>query len=182
MKRLRALEELPVSVPLPADDVLEHHAARLLLLLRHCGVRGQKIDSLTKMAKLDFFVRYPEFFAVAAEEEGKTPSLNATQEARMIRYHYGPWDQRYYHLLAYLEALGLVTITRKGRSFQLTLTGDGVRAADELTKEQSFNGLIQHMRQVKKVLGRKTGTRLKNLIYELFEREVAERPLGEEIE
>ena len=47
--------------PLAADDIVEFHAARLLLLMEICGVKG-RIDGLTKMAKLDFFSRYPDFF------------------------------------------------------------------------------------------------------------------------
>jgi hypothetical protein len=38
------------------------------------------------------------------------------------------------------------------------------------------------MRQVKKALGAKAGSTLKKLIYQIFEKEVAQRPLGETIE
>ncbi len=100
----------------------------------------------------------------------------------MVRYRYGPWDDRYYQLLSYLEALGLLVVSRKGTSFQLALTDEGVRVAEELTESPSFERLVGHMKQVKKVLGGKSGTRLKNLVYELFEREVGERSLGEVIE
>ena len=161
---------------------MELHAARLLLLFRHCGVKGQRIDSLTKMAKLDFFVRYPDFFAVAAAAEGKGGTLEASEESRMVRYRYGPWDDRYYYLLSYLEALSLLAVSRKGNSFQLELTNEGVRVAEELTESLSFEMLVRHMKQVKKVLGAKTGTGLKNLIYELFKKEVGERSLGDVIE
>ena len=182
MKRLQELADAPVSSLLPAEEVMELHAARLLLLLRHCGTRGKRIDSLTKMAKLDFFVRYPPFFAVAAAAEGKAATAEATDESRMIRYHYGPWDDRYYQLLSYLEAHGLVVVTQKGTSFELELSDEGVRIADELTDNPWFDRLVAHMKQVKKVLGSKSGTRLKDLVYELFKREVGERSLGEVIE
>jgi len=182
MRRLRELADAPVSRPLAAEEVMELHAARLLLLFRHCGTKGQRIDSLTKMAKLDFFVRYPTFFAVAAAAEGKAGTSEATEESRMVRYHYGPWDNRYYQLLSYLEALGLLAVSRKGTSFQLELTDEGARVAAGLTESPSFESLVSHMREVKKVLGGKSGTRLKNLVYELFEREVGERSLGEVIE
>jgi len=55
----------PISLPLAADDILEFHAARLLLLLEICGTAG-RIDGLTKMAKLDFFKRYLDFLAALA--------------------------------------------------------------------------------------------------------------------
>jgi hypothetical protein len=60
MKSLNRLGARSVSLPLSADDIVEFHAARLLLLLSVCGVAG-RIDGLTKMAKLDFFARYPDF-------------------------------------------------------------------------------------------------------------------------
>lgn len=182
MKRLRELADTPISRPLVAEEVLELHAARLLLLFLHCGTSGRRIDSLTKMAKLDFFVRYPSFFAVAATAEGKTTNVKTTEESRMVRYLYGPWDNRYYQLLTYLEAVGLLSVTRKGNSFQLALTDEGTRVAKQITENSSFDSLVEHMQQVKKILGRKSGTRLKNLVYELFEKEIGERSLGEVIE
>jgi hypothetical protein len=57
----------PVSLPLSADNIVEFHAARILLLISLCGT-SNRIDGLTKMAKLDFFVRYPNFFAVAKND------------------------------------------------------------------------------------------------------------------
>jgi hypothetical protein len=62
MKMLRNLAARPAATPLAADDVLEFHAGRLLLLLSTCGGTTGAIGGLTKMAKLDFFVRYPDFF------------------------------------------------------------------------------------------------------------------------
>ena len=57
MRCLIRIGTQPVSLPLSADDIVEFHAARLLLLMSICGVAG-RIDGLTKMAKLDFFARY----------------------------------------------------------------------------------------------------------------------------
>ncbi len=35
----------------------------------------------------------------------------------MIRHHYGPWDKRYYHILAYLESKQLIQIVKHKNSF-----------------------------------------------------------------
>ena len=105
MKSARYLDTVPAARPLLADDILEFHAARLLLLFRICGT-ANRIDGLTKMAKLDFFVRYPDFFARACRTEGfQCDNLYRVIESSMIRFHYGPWDQRYYHILAYILRL-----------------------------------------------------------------------------
>ena len=181
MKRFRALGDTPISSPLPAEEVFELHAARLVLLLKHCGIKN-RIDGLTKMAKLDFFVRYPPFFIKAAQSLGaQLEAPAASSDSSMVRYRYGPWDDRYYHLLSYLESAELITIRRVGRSYRVTLTPSGETIANSLTEDTSYRSLVQHMRNVKKVMGSKGGSTLKNLIYDLFESEVGEKPLGETI-
>ena len=182
MKRYRELGDTPISSPLPAENVFELHAARLILLIRHCGV-SERIDGLTKLAKLDFFVRYPEFFSKAARALGsQVEPVTKSSDSSMVRYKYGPWDNRYYHLLSYLESTGLVRIERTGRLYRLSLTSTGSELATRIGEDSSYVSLIKHMRDVKKTMGSKGGTTLKNLIYEIFESEVSDRSLGEVIE
>ena len=178
MKSLQNLQNYSTSLPLLADDVVEFHAARIILLLKLCG-RSGRITGLTKMAKLDFFVRYPQFFAIACEKLGKkqTPIATKTVESNMIRYHYGPWDQRYYHVLAYLESKGLVEIQKKGKTFKLGLTKLGRTVAKTLNSDPAFETLSQQMESVNEVLGSKRGAELKDLVYALFDKEVAQLPL-----
>lgn len=179
MKSINNLQKEPAATPLLADDVLEFHAARLILLLFLCGTAG-KIDGLTKMAKLDFFVRYPQFFNIMCEHLGrKHNTYHQIVESSMVRFHYGPWDKRYYHILAYLEGKELITITRKGNQFQFELTQLGRTKADLLNKASSFTELTEHMKKVKKEFGSKSGATLKKLIYQVFDQEVADRAMGE---
>jgi hypothetical protein len=181
MKSIRNLGNQPASVPVVADEVLEFHAARLLLLLKLCGVAG-RIEGLTKLAKLDFFVRYPQFFEAVARRLGKEAEpKTSTVESSMIRHHYGPWDKRYYHLLAYLKAKGLITVSRE-KAYQFKLTDLGKSIANTLAKQPTFAQLAAQMSQVKAVLGNKAGSTLKNLVYETFDQEIAQRSLGEVIE
>jgi hypothetical protein len=189
MKSLNRIGTVPAGVPLAADDVVEFHAARLLLLLSLCGVSGH-IDGLTKLAKLDFFARYPDFFAAAkAATESQvektktvlTPTSGEAVEAAMVRHHYGPWDKRYYHVLAHLEARGLISVSKEGRAYRIMLTNPGRERAKLLTERPSFQPLVVRMRELKKVFGGKTGTSLKNLVYQLFDEEVGQRPLGQVI-
>ena len=116
MKSIRHIGRSPVSLPLAADSIVEFHAARLLLLISLCGT-ADRIDGLTKMAKLDFFVRYPDFFAAAKEDQTPNPQVSGAVESAMIRHHYGPWDKRYYHILAYLESKQLIQIVKHKNSF-----------------------------------------------------------------
>lgn len=186
MKSLRQLATFPSSIPVPADDIVEFHAARLLLLIRLCGTKPQtsglaRIDGLTKLAKLDFFVRYPQFFSRITARERRGPKKVPSIESSMVRHHYGPWDKRYYHVLGYLESKQLISVEKSGRAFLFTLTPQGLEVADTLRQKQPFEGLVREMKAVKKALGMRSGSSLKNLIYTLFEEEVAERELGEVI-
>lgn len=182
MRSARNLKSYPAGRPLGADDVLEFHAARLLLLLHLCGKDGA-IEGLTKLAKLDFFARYPAFFARACEHLGRPKvAVDDSVEATMVRHHYGPWDHRYYHLLAYLEATESIEVRKSGaKAFRFSLTERGTAIATALAARDQFGSLSDHMRQVKKVLGPRNGESLKKLIYAIFQNEVAERPLGDVI-
>src|SRR5579862_357268 len=150
MRSLNRLGARPVSLPMLADDIVEFHAARLLLLLSVCGVSGH-IDGLTKMAKLDFFARYPDFFEAARAAEARTHAADEPDrmeygeavESAMVRHHYGPWDKRYYHVLAYLEAKRLITVTKKGSSYRLALTDFGAERAKTLAARPSLAPLVE---------------------------------------
>lgn len=179
MKSIRTLGYTPTSLPLPADDIIELHASRLLLLLHNCGF-DQKIEGLTKLAKLDFFVRYPSFFEQAANYLGKKMKTEYKDiESHMVRHHYGPWDKRYYQVLAFLEARELIKVQKIGKTYEFILTELGQEKANHISKASQFTTIIKHMVAVRKILGRKNGTQLKNIVYEIFDEEVKKRKLGE---
>lgn len=185
MRSINHLGAEPASLPLAADDILEFHAARLLLLMDICGTAG-RIDGLTKLAKLDFFTRYPEFFdvarrAIATEGNAGEPDGGDAIEASMVRHHYGPWDKRYYHVLAHLEAKQLISVTKDKKTYQIALTSLGRERAKLLAARPSFAQLVVRLRQIKVTFGRKSGTSLKDLIYRLFDQEVGRRKMGQVI-
>lgn len=186
MKSLANLANQPAGRPLLADDVLELHAARLLLLILLCGkklkgTQRTRIEGLTKMAKLDFLVRYPEFFdRLAKHLDNDVKTSLQTVESSMVRFHYGPWDKRYYHILGYLESRELVKVEKK-KGFEFELTDKGADIARIFEQKQSFLQLSEHMRQVKKLVGDMGGTKLKDLIYKVFGKEVVDRKMGESI-
>ena len=184
MQSLKTIGKLSIGRTLVADDMIEFHASRLLLLIMLCGVRNRedgthRIEGLTKLAKLDFFVRYPAFFQRAAIYlNAKIKVEEAAPESKMIRFHYGPWDKRYYQVIPFLEARGLLEVTKHGNAYNFSLTTKGTEIGQKLAKDDSFNTLTSRMRDVKKVLGGKNGTALKDLVYQLFEEEVADKKLN----
>ncbi len=187
MKSLKRIGSEPMSLALSADDIVEFHAARLLLLFRLCGV-SNRIDGLTKMAKLDFFVRYPDFFHIAKAavapdtDPGDTSrTIIGATEAAMVRHHYGPWDKRYYQVLANLESRRLIEVTKEKSSYRLSLTPSGKERADLLAKTASFAPVVARMKEAKRIFGGKSGDYLKRLIYRLFDAEVGQREMGKVI-
>lgn len=182
MKSMQELSKVPAGMPLLADDIVEFHAARLLLLLGICGV-SNRIKGLTKLAKLDFFVRYPEFFDKAAAATNESiRSASKIVESSMVRYHYGPWDKRYYEILAYLRSRGLIQITQEKNTYVFELTSLGKAKVNLLKKQLPYKILCEQMRRVKEAFGGKAGSTLKNMIYKIFQEEVTNRTLDEVIE
>jgi hypothetical protein len=190
MKSIRRLSQVAAGNPLISDDLIEFHAARLLLLIAFCGTKNTsegtiRIEGLTKLAKLDFFVRYPDFFNRASEAlNTKERSVTTITESSMIRHHYGPWDQRYYEIIPFLEGCQLVEVRKNitKNSFDFYLTDLGINAVERFKQDSAFETLINQMKQVKKTLGSKTGTALKELIYKIFDEEVGRKPRGEVIQ
>lgn len=182
MKSLRHLDREPSALPLVVDDITELHAARLLLLLKICGQSG-RIEGLTKLAKLDFFVRYPAFFAKVAKHLKKSTSVAVKEiDSGMIRHHYGPWDKRYYTVLPFLESHRLITVSKQGSAFVFSLTEDGKNMAKSLDRRTEFAEQAGRMREVKRLFGGWKGNTLKDLIYDVLDEEVANRDLGEVIQ
>lgn len=169
----------PAKTP-RAEESMELHAARLLLLLSYAGIKG-RIVSRTKIAKMDFFVRYPVYLKKAAAIHNiKTDDeIDVRPESPMIRYKYGPWDSKYYNIFALLIAKGLVTILPSKNGDVFELTDRGRRAVSELDTIE-FENIIERCKIVSDLFRNKTGSAIKDFIYEHFP-EVTSRSLGEEI-
>jgi hypothetical protein len=171
----------PQPVPF-GEESLEFHAARLLFLLRFAGGTKHRITGRTKIAKLDFFVRYPTYLVKAARL--KQIDTNVVAEGRpesaMIRYKYGPWDDKYYNIFALLVARGFVQIypSDKGDVFELTDRG---RIAVEELNSVDFEEIVQRCQLVSKLFGTQPGTIIKEFIYENFP-EIVAKSLGTEID
>lgn len=167
------------DTPLDPEEIAAFHAARILLLLLYCG-RGPRhtIRGRTKLAKLDFFVRYPRFLERAAAElqpdrPGDRQVDPEAVEARMIRYRFGPWDHRYHDVLGSLEARGLIRVSRAATSDAFELSGEGLGAARQLADNPVYGPVIDRCTLTNELLGDMTGTQLKEFVYRNFVDEVA---------
>jgi hypothetical protein len=181
-----ALELARALAATERDDNL--HMARLLLLITsHAGDKGRPVEGLTKLAKLDFLLRYPNCLERALTSAGKEQSKvtvaqfeRTTIESKMVRFRYGPWDHRYRRWVALMSARGLVAIDVKGKTVQLWPTPEGQAMATVLTDQHPLEDLAARARLVAKSFGHRSGTDLKNFMYATFP-ELTDMKWGEEI-
>jgi hypothetical protein len=185
MKSIKNIGNTPAGINLASDEIIEFHAARILLLIALCGKKPKgsnvhAIEGLTKLAKLDFFVRYPSFFNRITTYLKKQEQIDSTDvESKMIRFHYGPWDKRYYQVLPFLEAREIIRVTKKDQQYIFSLTPLGEGLAKQLKENDSYADLTAKMRVVGKTFRATSGSRLKDIIYEVFKNEVANKNLDD---
>lgn len=164
------------------------HLGRLLILLgAFAGKDGSgSIDGLTKLAKLDFLLRYPTYLEKALQNK-KTSVTNLeiddherrSVESSMVRFHYGPWDFRYRRFINILVAKGLAKIIVQGKTIRIYLTTAGVTSAMVLAKAEEFKNISKRARILKSNFNMK-GSKLMKFIYETFP-EIVTLRLGQEI-
>lgn len=172
--------EMRFDEPLDVDEFPEFHAARLLILMFVFTQHTKKdISGRITIAKLDFFVRYPYFLEVAVKklkEQGEdVPDFFAGEEgveSSMVRYRFGPWDHRYYNVIALIEARQLIKVIPQVRTEKYQVTIEGKELAEGLLKSPSFASLKLRCEVVAQVFGKFSGNQLKEFVYDTFQEEV----------
>lgn len=169
-----ALELVQVLARTELDDNL--HMARLLMLLdAHAGTSNKPVEGITKLAKLDFLLRYPnclERALVARNAPTSTAHIQdferTTIESKMVRFRYGPWDHRYRRWIALLVGKGLLHAGVEGRTVKLWLTDAGHLTAQVLGDSPDLEDLSDRAKLVAKRFGTMSGTALKDFVYATF--------------
>jgi hypothetical protein len=152
------------------------HMSRLLLLIDAFSGQDQTgaVQGITKLAKLDFLLRYPANLERALTARGVNAESAAVKEyerhnveSSMIRFRYGPWDFRYRRFLNLLVAKGLIHLHVSGRTVHVSATIQGHRVASEFSHAEEYADLISRVRLLKTHcdLG---GTNLMKFIYRTF--------------
>lgn len=178
-----------VHASVEAEARTELHLARLLLLLGQGAALGHGVvDGITKLAKLDFLLRYPRFLGRLLKLNRKNPPQVPmlahevdTVESSMIRFRYGPWDPRYRYWLGLLQAKGLVELGLQGRRVLVSITAQGVDCFQALLEHAEMSTLAERAGVVMESLWSLSGSRLKDLVYEAVP-ELQGMSWGEEIQ
>uniref|UniRef100_UPI003F49453C hypothetical protein n=1 Tax=Nonomuraea sp. CA-252377 TaxID=3240003 RepID=UPI003F49453C len=180
-----------MAAPLPAAAVLAirqdslYHEARVLILIGQFTEPGEPFRGLTKLAKIDFLLRYPvmaeRLMPAGAAGPGVAPTDDERQavESRMIRYKYGPWDDRYYPILGALVGKRLATFARVDGSTEITLTDAGRELSAALEETSPWAVVAERARFLRAHFDL-PGRALKDLIYQQLP-DVVVLPLRSEI-
>ncbi|HRH50681.1 MAG TPA: hypothetical protein PLP23_18140 [Panacibacter sp.] len=153
-----------------------YHLGRILILVAEFSNKGKnhEIEGLTKLAKLDFLLRYPVYLESAMEKVNKTKYYvkikdheRKSVESKMVRFKYGPWDHRYREFINLLIALNLIYIRTEGKSIRIGVTELGQTKATELSADENFKDISERVKLIRRNFDW-NGTRLKDFIYETF--------------
>ena len=165
---VKAVGEMEESGPL--------HLARLMLILLEASRRTAKsVDGIMKLAKIDFLLRYPTCLERTLIALGKDPANadvqeyeRTTIESKMVRFRYGPWDDRYRQWIGLLVAQGLVDAYVQGRTVHVVLTDAGRGVAETFETSDEYADLAARSKLIYKLVGRRSGTWLKDFVYQTF--------------
>jgi hypothetical protein len=159
--------------------------ARLLLLINAFSGGTGSLEGRTKLAKLDFLLRYPAFFRralVLRAPEASIPGEELSEddiETRMIRYRYGPWDPAYFALLGRLIGRGLVIPIPLRGGVGYKVTEPGHILAEGIATDDAWRMIAERTRLLKRHFNL-SGARLKDFIYANFP-EVTGSSWGEQL-
>lgn len=172
--------DMPPEIISDMVEDLAYHQSRVLLLVRAVAQEpgnAGKLDGLTKLAKLDFLVRYPALAPVVLDElEPEDPDLHLTRadlsdptkvSDPMTRYKYGPWDDKYYPVIGALVGRGLLRYSagRRG-SVALVPTKAGRALAEDLLADPAWTKVGDQCAAVARASAGMSGNALKDRIYE----------------
>ncbi|MEO1050075.1 MAG: hypothetical protein AAFX87_05600, partial [Bacteroidota bacterium] len=148
----------------------------------------EEIKGITKLAKLDFLLRYPLYLERALKAIGKELKTNGelkdyerqSVESKMVRFKYGPWDFRYRKFLNLLIGKGLINIRTDRNAIMIAITEKGLKVYRDLKESNAQADFFERAR-VLRINFNMGGTRLKNFIYQTFP-EIGSLNFGQEID
>ena len=163
--------------------------ARILVLLRNyfSKYENEPIVGTTKVVKLDFLLRYPTILEEALIMKKKTGKYLGIKdyerglvESKMIRYRFGPWDDRYWSILSTMESMKLLKIVKIDGVTNYMVTNEGMKIAEELETDPLYADYAKRSKTIVANFGYYTATGIMKKVYEIRP-ELTKMKLGEEI-
>lgn len=146
---------------------------RLLLLIAGFSGGSRVLEGRTKLAKLDFLLRYPSYLTRALQIRkpdlriGSLSEEKPDLEGSMVRYRYGPWDPSYFALLGRLIGKGLVEPVPFARGIGYRVSDRGRAIAGELAREPAWEDTAARVALLSRHFNL-SGTSLMKFVYEHF--------------
>ena len=146
--------------------------ARLLLLIDAFSRGSKVLEGRTKLAKLDFLLRYPTYYERALRIRrphlvDDTAAPEPDLESRMVRYKFGPWDPAYFALLGRLIGKGLVLPAPFARGIGYRVTNKGRDIAVAMRAEPAWLDTSKRISLLRQHFDL-SGANLKKFIYKHF--------------
>lgn len=156
------------------EDFIEFHAARILFLVGYAGKGGRgrpaEIAGRRRFSFYDFLLRFPVCFAKAAGIFGAEAVFEDFElkniDSKMIQHVGGPWDQRYYDILAYLGARKLIRLSGEN-GWNIVITSTGTATLKDLETPENEK-LRRRCRLLKELFGTHSDKRLQTFIDKHF--------------
>lgn len=168
-----------------AEQNNDFHIIRLLILLSS-QISLKPIAGITKLVKLDFLLRYPNCLSRALKAIGykKEIQINeiekTTIESTMIRFRYGPWDNRYRQWISIMQAKNLVRTYSKGKTVYIELTPKGLSLVQSVKNQELFKNYFSRSAVIMKIFNNYSASGLVKFIYNVFP-ELVKMKWGEKI-
>lgn len=171
---------------LKAEKNNDFHIIRLLILLSALKP-DQTVAGITKLAKLDFLLRYPSCLEKALRKLGYKKNFyiaefeKNTIESAMIKFHYGPWDKRYREWISIMQAKDLISVFSKGKTVYIGINENGRTLINQISGNEHYIEYISRSKIIVQKFNSYSSKKLLEFMYATFP-ELSHMKSGEEIQ
>lgn len=168
-------------ITIDSDDT--NNIIRMLILIyTFAGKNGTgKIEGISKLAILDFLLRYPVALDKMLENQelkgNKTINHKRFQlqsyevnsiDAKMMKFNFAPWDFKYRRIVSILKAKDLIQVNLDGKKTVLRIKSNGIDTAKKIQDLKDYEYLVVRCKIIKSVFGSWSQKKLIDMIYIIF--------------
>lgn len=168
-------------ITIDSDDT--NNIIRMLILIyTFAGKNGTgKIEGISKLAILDFLLRYPVALDKVLENQelkgNKTINHKRFQlqsyevnsiDAKMMKFNFAPWDFKYRRIVSILKAKDLIQVNLDGKKTVLRIKSNGIDTAKKIQDLKDYEYLVVRCKIIKSVFGSWSQKKLIDMIYIVF--------------
>jgi hypothetical protein len=168
-------------INIDSDDT--NNIVRMLILLDTFAGRKKngKVQGITKLAILDFLLKYPAALDKVLEKQERegNKAINKKRvilqsyeinsiDARMMKFNFAPWDLKYRRIVSILKAKDLIQIDIEGKKIVLGISNKGIDISRKLSDFNNYEYMAVRSRIIKTVFGNWSQRKLIDMMYLTF--------------